>query len=319
MRTNNKKKHSPAKTKVSNKQLKEKLGRLTHFRVPKSYASIVTNLCKQLDHTSEAETFEWLLKQAEPSVRAVLGKTYYQQEQEEKREGPIIINNHKKTDVVAYYDSHRLQSYNHYELGSVWALSDEVDGMPRLYGKICRLFPEELEIEVALLEPQPVEHYEKKWGVDNNLPMVCGTFKEVEEKMVVEITDFSHRVMCENVRGSFYHIFPKKGEVWAVYKKWDVNWTLHDLNSHIEYEIVEVVSDLSTCIIGVRLVRVEGFEALFKRQMRRGLEKTQQFSRKELLRFSHRVPASKLDGEVMDGFPSGSWMLKSSAIPPMLL
>ncbi|KAF9623012.1 hypothetical protein IFM89_035993 [Coptis chinensis] len=300
---------SPQKRRLSNEEFKDRFGRLSRFRIPLACVSIINQLNRELDHTSEVETVEWLLKQAEPAVRAVLGKTGGEDGHKEQ-------NNKEKTDVIAFNNSHRFHSCSKYELYSVWALSDNIDGMPRLYARIHRIIPEELEIEVALLEPLPTGHEEKQWVVDKNLPMVCGIFKEVNSKTIVKITAFSHKVTSKAPRSSLCNIFPHRGEIWALFKDWELNWTLHDLNSHTQYEIVEVVSDIPGCTIVVGLVRVEGFEAVFQRQVQ---EKSQQFSQKELLRFSHRVLASKSKGEEMDGVPSGLWMLESSAVHPELL
>ncbi|KAF9596943.1 hypothetical protein IFM89_014522 [Coptis chinensis] len=199
-----------------------------------------------------------------------------------------------------------------YALYSVWALSDNIDGMPRLYARIHRIIREELEIEVALLEPLTAAHEEKQWVVDKNLPMVCGIFKEMNSKTIVKVTAFSHKVTSKAPRWPLYDIFPHRGEIWALFKDWELNWTLHDLNSHTQYEIVEVLSDKPDCTIVVSLVRVEGFEAVFQRQVQ-VQEKSRRFSQKNccssLIVF--QLPKSKV--EERDGVPSGLWMLESLA------
>ncbi|KAI3865185.1 hypothetical protein MKX03_005825, partial [Papaver bracteatum] len=40
-----------------------------------------------------------------------------------------------------------------------------------------------------------------------------------------------------------YKIYPRKGEIWAIYKNWNIKWS-SDQNNHrvYEYEFVEVLS-----------------------------------------------------------------------------
>ena len=41
-------------------------------------------------------------------------------------------------------------------------------------------------------------------------------------------------------------MYPRKGEVWALFKGWDIGWSSDDNHTDFEYEVVQVVSDFMT-------------------------------------------------------------------------
>ncbi|KAL5711409.1 hypothetical protein ACHQM5_021869 [Ranunculus cassubicifolius] len=222
-----------------------------------------------------------------------------------------------------------------YEVNQVWALWDDgVDGMPRVYVRIEKLLLEELKVEVVFLESNArTDGEEKRWLYKKKLPMACGRFKVGTSKSIVEISELSHQVNVERGalskkdklyvtrRETWVDIFPRDGEIWAVYKDWNANWTLHDL-SRARYELVEVVSELpseESDMTVVCLTRVGKAGAVFGRGYHKGEIKRRKYTGKQLLQFSHRIPASKLKVKVMNGVSNEAWKLSPAAVPHHLL
>ncbi|PIA26092.1 hypothetical protein AQUCO_10000034v1 [Aquilegia coerulea] len=300
----------PLKKKNAKQRRSEKVfGKRT--RVPYHSRSTFFRLNIKLGHQTEGETIAWLLKQSEPVVDEVLGNKnqIWRKPKTKCEQTNTTFNDLDGFNVKKYF-----------ELNQVWALWHDVDGMPRSYARIHQVLPAELKVEVALLEPQPMTNEETQWLVEKNLPVACGAFKETKLTTTTEVSAFSHQVNCQRPsrKRSYYKIFPRKGEIWAVFKDWDISWTLHDLMSDTQYEMVEVVSDFceKSGIFVIGLTRLGEHGDVFERQLHEGHVLSKQFSRKEMLRFSHRVPASKVTGE---GIPTGSWKLNSAALPHQLL
>ncbi|KAE8820293.1 hypothetical protein D1007_01713 [Hordeum vulgare] len=112
-----------------------------------------------------------------------------------------------------------------------------------------------------------------------------------------------------------YDIYPRKGEVWALFKGWDIGWS-SDVVDHTnyEYEVVQVVSDFTTgtSIIVMPLVKIKGFVSLF---MQSREESAYQIPWDNTLRFSHCVPHHLICGTEREGIPQGSLELDPAALP----
>ena len=129
------------------------------------------------------------------------------------------------------------------------------------------------------------------------------------------MTLFSHRVICDEVKSKdiplfwykvicnegkpakhFYEVFPQKGEVWAIYKHWNLHWTYSDMKNNFQYKLVEIMSDFTeeAGVTVATLVRVRGHEDIFRRHLHEDFGFYKTFKRKELLRFSHCIPSVKM-------------------------
>ncbi|KAK6912911.1 DnaJ domain [Dillenia turbinata] len=193
--------------------------------------------------------------------------------------------------------------------GQVWTLYDAPNSMPRRYAVVQKVVSAN-EVCVSFLEPCPNE----------NLPIACGLFRAARTITNVQIRGFSQPVMCERAReGSFYHIFPRKGEIWAVYKNWNNKWKQINL-SESQCLIVEIISDLSegTDIKMANLVEVPGFLTFFHKG---SLLSGDQFAitcpiaQANMFRFSHQIPAYKVPGIEQFDIPKHSWHLEPDALP----
>ncbi|OMO80708.1 hypothetical protein CCACVL1_12803 [Corchorus capsularis] len=116
---------------------------------------------------------------------------------------------------------------------------------------------------------------------------------------------------------SLYRIYPKKGEVWAIYENYfDGTRRPADVKSE-QCRIVEIVTDLSEqsgIIRAVSLIEVPGWKSFFQRVQKQP-DGDHSVSRKEMMFFSHQVPAYTVEGSDSHGIPKGSWHVEPDALP----
>jgi hypothetical protein len=240
----------------------------------------------------------------------------------------IMPVNHeqKKFNVISAdihdFDSDRTEKVM--ALHQFWALYDDKDGMPRFYGHITKLRHSPFEVNVEWLEPyRPVV---RRSGLVKSaaLSASCGEFVLATECSQT-LAAFSHRVEIEEdvSRGTF-QLYPKKGEVWALYRNWskpkpekvaDVAVDEEEDNVKFEYELVEVHSDYSK-EKGVKVApiyKVSGFTALFKSG---GYRASIAIPAKDVpSRFSHRIFTYQISGDEKPGVPKDSLELDPAATP----
>lgn len=201
--------------------------------------------------------------------------------------------------------------------GQVWAAFDSLDGMPRFYALIRRVYAGGFRVRMTWLEPDSNDENEINWRKES-LPVSCGKFKLGQSENTEHLLMFSHMVFCE--KGSHkqtYNIYPQVGETWALFKNWDIN--LHsDPDNHRKYEF-DVVEILSAYAEGIGLSiaylgKVKGFASLFSRKAENGIS-CFQIRPDEIYRFSHRVPSYRMTGDEREGVPKGSFELDPASMP----
>ncbi|GAV60190.1 DUF3444 domain-containing protein [Cephalotus follicularis] len=207
-------------------------------------------------------------------------------------------------------------SKNDFAPGQVWAVYYGNDLMPRVYTQVNNTVSGS-QVCVTLLESLPTLDHEIHWKKEN-LPIVNGIFKVSGTSVNIEMSKFSHLVPCrQSVCKSFYKIYPLKGEIWAMYKKWNIEWKQPDHNSY-QCQIVEILSGSEGDGITVaRLGEVKGCLTFFHRQQCDGFDLTHAVSRVETLSFSHRIPAFRVPGIGKYGIPESSWHLEPKALIPI--
>lgn len=196
----------------------------------------------------------------------------------------------------------------------IWAVFDGSDAMPRQYVKVNNQLSASM-VSVTHLEPHPMHDDEIRW-VEENLPSVCGIFR-LGTTTCIETSKFSQLVKCDHsTKKSFYRIYPREGEIWAMYRNWHKKWDLSNHNG-CQCEVVEILQDfdeeVGMCVC--RLIPVNNYLTFFQRQSCDGFQLTRSVSRTEMLRFSHRIPASPVLGSERHGIPKGSWHLEPDALP----
>ncbi|XP_040996237.1 uncharacterized protein LOC121242447 [Juglans microcarpa x Juglans regia] len=216
------------------------------------------------------------------------------------------------------FDNDRKQEC--FAVGQIWAVYDNLDGMPRFYARIKKVFSPEFKLRITWLEPDPDDENEIEW-VNEDLPTSCGKFRNGNSEDTGDHLMFSHSISW--VRGSrrdTYRILPREGETWALFKNWDIKWyTEPDQHRKYEYEFVEIMSDYAqgVGISVVVLVKVKGFASLFYPMVKEETG-TFQVPPAELFRFAHRIPSYKMTGAEGRGVPAGSFELDPASLPPNL-
>jgi len=216
-----------------------------------------------------------------------------------------------------FYNFDAGRSIEKFQVGQIWAFYGDDDGLPKIYGQIkgIRTRPE-LELQVAYLSNCRLPENSVRWE-DKDMLISIGVFKIKEGAGLRTHTNtyfFSHQVQTiTDGKKKEYEIFPRKGEIWALYKNWTTKIKHSDLEN-LEYDIVEVVgeNDLGMDVLPLELV--SGYNSVFKGKSNAGSSKTMKIFWKELLRFSHQIPAFKLSEE-HGGNLRGFWELDPGALP----
>ncbi|KAL1201039.1 Chaperone protein dnaJ 49 [Cardamine amara subsp. amara] len=232
-----------------------------------------------------------------------------------KINGPITVPDSD------FHDFDKNRSEECFEARQIWAIYDEDDGMPRLYCMVREVLSvQPFKIDIAYLSSKTdIEFGTMKW-VQYGFTKSCGHFRIRNTDIVDHVNIFSHLLKGRKTgRGGCVRIFPKTGDIWAVYKNWSPDWnnSTPDEVRH-QYEMVEILDEYSEQF-GVSiapLVKVEGYKTVYTRKDKE--ESTKWIPRKEMLRFSHQVPSWFLKEETI-GVPGNCWDLDPAAIPEELL
>ncbi|KAH7846740.1 hypothetical protein Vadar_017598 [Vaccinium darrowii] len=199
------------------------------------------------------------------------------------------------------------KSEGKFEAGQIWALYNN-EGMPKIYAQVKKVVSSPFRLRVDVLESCAVPEGRAH-------AVCCGTFKLQDGKsMLFSPDNFSHMLAAESIGKNWFKIFPRAGEVWALYKDWNAETSCPDLKKG-KYEIVQVLEDDERCIKTTHLARRKGFKSVFgaPRSLRSSTG-VMEIPRFELARFSHQIPAFKLTVE-KDGCLRDCWELDPAAIP----
>lgn len=217
-----------------------------------------------------------------------------------------------------FFDFEKERHRSKFAVDQIWAVYDDMDAMPRFYVQIKDIYDPNFHVRFVWLENDPVGKTETEWS-KQDLPVSCGNFRRGKIQITTEIRMFSHVMSwSKGNKRSSYNIYPRKGEIWALFKDWDNGWS-KDADNHrvYEYELVEVLSDYteSSGISVANLVKINGFVSLFMRAVDEG---PVDIPATEMLRFSHMVPSYRMTGEERVGVPTGSFELDATSLPTNL-
>jgi hypothetical protein len=215
-----------------------------------------------------------------------------------------------------FYNFDAEKSQEKFQVGQIWALYSDEDGLPKYYGHVKKIDSSPVfKLHVAWLMSCSLPNHTIRWH-DEDMPICCGRFKvrRGETQDYTSTTSFSHQLRADPTGKKIeYSIFPRKCEVWAMYRNWSAEIKCSDLEN-CEYDVVEVVEEDDLLIRVLVLERVDGFNSVFKAQIKEGSEATIGIPQAELLKFSHQIPAFRLTEE-RDGSLRGFWEVDPAALP----
>ncbi|XWS51422.1 hypothetical protein CRYUN_Cryun12cG0175000 [Craigia yunnanensis] len=134
------------------------------------------------------------------------------------------------------------------------------------------------------------------------------------------LNSFSHKVKWSKGRKGAIQRYPRKGDVWALYRNWSSHWNELTPDEVIhKYDMVEVLEDYNEQkgVAVAPLVKVPGFKTVFQKHFKPS--KTWVIPREELFWFSHQVPSYLLTGQEGQNAPKGCLELDPAATPLELL
>ncbi|CAN6203654.1 unnamed protein product [Urochloa humidicola] len=214
-----------------------------------------------------------------------------------------------------FYDFEKNRDADRFAVDQIWAIYDDHDGMPRYYARIKQVYSPNFMLQFTWLEHVPLYDAEKAWS-SKELPVACGSFRVGGTHLSEDNKMFSHVVSWTKGRKrNSYEIYPKKGEVWAVFRGWDINWS-SDSNDHrpYDYDVVEITSDfaMDSGTYVIPLVKIKGFVSLFVRSRN---EAPFLIPGGETLRFSHNIPFHRLAQTDGQHIPNGALELDTASLP----
>ncbi|WOH05465.1 hypothetical protein DCAR_0624882 [Daucus carota subsp. sativus] len=212
------------------------------------------------------------------------------------------------------------KTVENFKIGQVWAVYYYLkDDQNYLYAQINAI--SKSEVRVSWLKPVPVTLCERRW-CDAGLPVACGSFcldLNLSEEIMSSTLAFSYN--CSWVPGvteEQFEIYPKKGEVWALYEDWDLDdWCYYPEKVRgCKFKFIEILSDFSKIIggEGACLSKVDGFKNIYQRESEDGNPSIFHISPRDLYILSHNVPAYKFTGGEIDGVVSGMIELDELAL-----
>lgn len=209
-----------------------------------------------------------------------------------------------------------------FQHGQIWALHSDKDRMPDVYAQINKIdFGRDIRLRVTFLESCSLPK-----GISGTV--ACGTFTVKNAKShVVDISTLSHHLRAEPNEDNRYEIYPRKGDIWALFKRQhrgstDCNPARGDKSTGSnpargDCHVVEVLEDDDNCFKVVVLVPDNSFKPIYKIPPRSQRSKNSiiTIQRSDAYRFSHQIPAIKHTGDV-DTNLKGCWELDPSSVPP---
>ncbi|OVA12555.1 protein of unknown function DUF3444 [Macleaya cordata] len=219
-----------------------------------------------------------------------------------------------------FYNFEDDKSYEKFKSGQIWALYCEFDSLPKYYAQIEKVeLSPNFKLYVKWLEACTPPKGVIQW-LDRKMPICCGTFTSGEKAEFDDTTSFSHLLSTGVSAGkeNKYEIYPRKGEVWALYRNFNSDWTCSDLQK-CEYDMVEVLEVYhDRWIIVLVLRQVAVFKTVFKAERNAGHDFIMGIPWIELFRLSHQVPAFRLT-EPRYGSLRGCWELDPKSMAACLV
>ncbi|CAG7895731.1 unnamed protein product [Brassica rapa] len=208
------------------------------------------------------------------------------------------------------YNFEKERSPDKFKIDQIWAVySDSDKGMPRKYAQIKKIDTSpEFKLHVATLvlyrppPPNLMTH-----------PVCCGRFKlKIGKAEVLEPSSFSHEVKALKTSVNRFEVYPRKGEVWALYKSWNIT-DCADGSEEEELQIVEIVETDEQSIQAMLLTAKLFNQVLYGRCLE-SKARVLDIPKTEVNRFSHQIPAFRRDRRAAQSGDCEWWELDSKAV-----
>ncbi|CAO2829752.1 unnamed protein product [Amaranthus hypochondriacus] len=220
-----------------------------------------------------------------------------------------------------FYDFDKDRTEKAFGENQVWAIYDNDDGMPRFYALIqCVISRDPFRLRISWLNSKTNTELSPLNWVGSGFTKTCGDFRIGRHETYNGLNCFSHKVRWTKGAKGTIQIFPRKGEVWALYRNWSPDWNEFTADDVIhKYDMVEVLQeyDDELGVVVVPLVKVAGFKAVFHHHL--DSKQVRRIPKEEIFRFSYQVPSHLISGQVAHNAPKGCRELDPAALPPEFL
>ncbi|EMS53187.1 DnaJ homolog subfamily B member 4 [Triticum urartu] len=220
-----------------------------------------------------------------------------------------------------FHDFDKDRTEECFQSDQIWASYDDDDGMPRFYTfiqKVISLNP--FKVKISYLESKTNSEFGPLSWVSSGFAKTCGDFRIAKHEICDVVNMFSHQIKWEKGPRGVVKVYPREGDIWALYRNWSPDWDGDTADNVLHvYDLVEVLDDYDEDhgISVIPLVKVTGFRTVFQRHQNRDVIK--RIPKEEMFRFSHQVPFYRLSGEEAPNVPKDSYEVDPAAIPKELL
>ncbi|XP_022863353.1 uncharacterized protein LOC111383475 [Olea europaea var. sylvestris] len=219
-----------------------------------------------------------------------------------------------------FHDFDKDRSESSFGNNEVWAAYDDDDSMPRFYALINEVISRKpFKVRISWLNSKTNSEFGPIDWVGSGFYKTCGEFRVGRHEICTSINSFSQKVVWSKGPRGTIRIFPKKSDVWAIYKNWSSDWN-EDTPGEVmhSYDMVMVLDDYEEQGVSVApLVKAIGFKTVFHPNLEP--EMVKRIPKEEMFRFSHQVPCHLLTGQEGQDAPRGCLELDPAATPLELL
>ncbi|KAK7380186.1 hypothetical protein VNO78_32667 [Psophocarpus tetragonolobus] len=220
-----------------------------------------------------------------------------------------------------FYDFYKDRTERSFDKNQVWAVYDNNDGMPRCYAMIHRIISlNPFKILISWLNPNTNSELGPLNWVASGFSKICGDFRMSRHEICSSTDFFSHKIRWRIGADGAICIYPRKGDVWAMYRNWSSDWNELTADEVIhKFDVVEVLEDFieGHGIDVIPLVKVAGFRTVFHHHL--DPREIRIIPREEMFRFSHQIPSYVLTGQEAGDAPKDCRVLDPAATPFELL
>ncbi|WCJ36449.1 DNAJ heat shock N-terminal domain-containing protein [Euphorbia peplus] len=269
--------------------------------------------------TSEKEMGKGKQKIADTSSGAQLELSVAKLDDDPDRKGPDPVSMSVPDPDFHDFDEDRTEMS--FGANQVWAAYDNDDGMPRFYAMIhCVISMKPLRMRISWLNTKNNRELSPLNWIGSGFFKTSGIFWIGKHEVNRSLNSFSHKVKWAKDKRGFVTIYPRKGDVWAMYSHWSPDWNAETPDELIhKYSMVEILEDYTEeeGVSVAPLIKVAGFKTVFCRHP--DSSTTKAIPKAELFRLSHQVPSHVLTGNEGRDVPKGCLELDPASMSLELL